>query len=450
MSNTEEGPGISLGRPSIRVWELDEESTRYDRMKAAPSDSQMHNMWTAWSVVFFLFATFNLVVFLAVLLKKKTRRNPFNQYLLYIMFPDLILTATCAIQCAFLAAAGGYTDPALCKFQSFYLTWACAADSWLNAVVAFEVHRLLKASNRRLRYFPPTNKIVACRAVSVYLLAAFIASWSIVSISWLPHRTNALKGLVCVPVEFSRASTIFFWVVFFPSLIAIPLVYAVYVTCHVLYNGLLPPSGKMREISIFFLRIIIVFVVMWLPGLVVMFAVGGSSPWALYISGIWAHMQGTVSAAVCMIKLDIRLAVKDFVTCRTFQLNREFDKRNNSSTRFDDTSSLHYSSSSWRLSSTRNIAEKIDPSLQAHFSREISAIPEDVESTNNNSTSMNLDTAMKWDEKDEEENPSEDESPQNSRNTAGTEVISTQGREAEAGRSNGTANDEENTFAPSA
>lgn len=432
----EERTAISLGRPSIRVWELDGESTRYDRMKAAPSDSQMHNMWTAWSVLFFLFVIFNLVVFFAVLLKKKTRRNPFNKYLLYIMFPDVVFTGTCAIQCAYLAAAGGFTDPALCKFQSFYLIWSAASDSWLNAVVAFEIHRLLKASNRRLRYFPPTNKAVGCKSVIVYLFAAFLASWGVVSVPWLPHRTNAANGLVCLPVEFNRASTIFFWVVFFPLLIAIPLVYAVCVTCHVLYKGLLPPSGKKREISIFFLRIIVVFGLMWLPALLIFFALGGTNPWVLYFSAIWAHMQGTVSAAVCMIKLDIRLAVKDFMTCRTFQSNREFDNRNKSCRRLDGSSWLQLSSSSWRLSTANNIVDNLDPTSQAYSSRELGAIPEDVEGTNNTKKSNYMDTAMEFDEKYEEESVSEDERTKTPNSSLGR---STQGGEAEEAGSTTTA-----------
>ena len=332
--------GMALGQPSIRIWELDEDSTRYDRMRAAPSDGQMHDMWTGWSTVFFIATLFNLVVFLAVVLKKKTRTNNFNQYLLGLMGPDILFTGICAVQCAFLAADGGYTHSFECRFQSFYLVWGMASNSWLNGVVAFEVHRLLRQSNRRQRYFPPSTRKVAIQSAAVYLWAVFIASWGVYSFPWLPHRTDSVNGLVCLPMEFDRASSLFFWLAFYPLMNAVPLAYGVWVTIDITRNGLLPPQGKKREIAVFFFRIVVVFVVMWLPSIVFFYAGSGINIWVVYFSGIWAHMQGAVSAAVSMLKSDIRFAVLDFLFCRTLKANRDLEAMQGS----------RLSSISWNLS----------------------------------------------------------------------------------------------------
>jgi hypothetical protein len=97
---------------------------------------------------------------------------------------------------------GGFNHLWQCRAQSFYLVWGIGANSWLNGVVAFEVHRLLLQSNLRQRYFPPSTKKVAMQSAAVYLWAMFVASWGVASIPWLPHRTDAAHGLICVPIEF--------------------------------------------------------------------------------------------------------------------------------------------------------------------------------------------------------------------------------------------------------
>lgn len=201
-----------------------------------------------------------------------------------------------------------------------------AANSWLNALVAFEIHRLLDFSDRRLRYFPPSDRALICKALGVYLFAAFLASWSVVAFPWLPHKTNSVDGMVCIPVEFDRASTLFFWLAFYPVLVAIPLICVVWVTWNIKRRDLLPPTGKKREISIFFFRIVVVFVAIWIPASLALYVVGCLDPWYLFAAGIWTHIQGSVSATVSMFKADIRLAVQDFFCCRTFRANREFDR----------------------------------------------------------------------------------------------------------------------------
>ena len=311
-----DGEGVSLGQPVLRQWELTSESTRYENIVAAPSDEQLHTMWSVWSAIFFLYSALIITVFLGVISSRRVRKKSFNLYLIYLMIPDVVYAIICAIQCACLAYFGGYRSSAACKFQSIYLIFGNAANSWLNGVIAYEVHQLLKASHNRQRYFPPTRKEVSVKATAVYAFSLFIAVLGVVNIPWLPHDTRALRGLVCLPLETDLASTIFFWAVFYPLLSFIPLAYAVWVTYSILKNNLLPNNGNRRQLAIYYFRIVLCFFIMWLPGLLVLWVTPDANVWVTWGAGFWLHSQGAVSATVSLLKPDIYQAVKQFVTCR--------------------------------------------------------------------------------------------------------------------------------------
>ena len=123
------GGELPLGRPALRQWELTEDSSRYDRNRAAPADEVLRRVWISWSTLYFVFAFFNLIVLLGTISSRRVRRKPFNLYLIYLMIPDVLMTGACAITCAYLAANGGFTHPWICRFQSVYImfgvSWCC-------------------------------------------------------------------------------------------------------------------------------------------------------------------------------------------------------------------------------------------------------------------------------------------------------------------------------------
>jgi hypothetical protein len=300
----------------MRLWEITANSTRYDRARAAPSDEAMRNAWTVWSVAFFLFAAFNIFVFAGIVSSRKTRRRPFNLYLLYLMLPDIIYTLFCAIQCATLVANTGFATPSDCHWQSFYLVFGLTANSWLNGVIANELYRLLSFSSNRRKYNPPTLKAVTRKSLLVYLYSILLAGMGCMAYPWWPHRTDLQNGLVCLPMDFDTTSTILFWTLFFPFMSAIPLVYCVVVAFVVYRKGLLPPKGKRREITIYFYKITAVFLIMWLPGVFIFYVLSGVTIWAIYAAPLWSHSQGAVAAGVAMMKKDVYDAVMDLAWCR--------------------------------------------------------------------------------------------------------------------------------------
>jgi hypothetical protein len=306
---------IPLGQPALREWELDSSSTRYDRLIAAPSDDALFTMWVIWAGIAFLAFAFLGTIMLSILLSRRARQNPFNIYLLFLLFSDFTFSLACCITCSLNASAGHYFAPWMCRFQSFYVTWSVCSSFWLNAVVARQLHVLLASSFVRRRYNAPTPKQVVCQSIAVYVYAAFIASIGILDLSWLPHRSDAVSGEACLPLEYSRRSTLFFFLVFFPAFALIPCVYAVWVAVEVWRRNLMPPTGKRRVLTLYFVRVMTAVVVMWVPFTIMVFFVAGGRPWLSWFGGTWAHMQGLVSGIFALMKPDITHAYKKLMCC---------------------------------------------------------------------------------------------------------------------------------------
>jgi hypothetical protein len=309
---------VEKGQPPLRIWELNENSTRYDNLVAAPSDEDLIQYWLAWAGVASFVGIFTLIVFLGVLSSRKALRNPFNVYLLYLMVPDIMFSLLCGITCTLNAVNGEYWSSWMCNFQQWYCVFGIGANAWLNAVITQQLHTMLRFSHQRRRYKSPTRIQVSKQALAVYFYCAFLGTWGLIDNENFPYHTGLTVGLACLPIERDTQSTIFFWLCFFPLFVGIPVVYVVYVCYDVMVvRKLLPPKGKRRVLSVYFFRLIMVFLIMWLPTFIVLFVAAPWLPtWAHFAGGTWSHLQGAVSAVVSLFKPDIWNAVQRFLTCQ--------------------------------------------------------------------------------------------------------------------------------------
>jgi hypothetical protein len=97
----------------------------------------------------------------------------------------------------------------------------------------------------------------------------------------------------------------------------IPLLYATWVCFDIWKKNLMPSRGRRRLLSIYFVRIIAVFVGMWLPFILLVYVAGyWLNPWVLWLGGAFGHLQAAASAAMCLLKPDVAEAFDDFVCCR--------------------------------------------------------------------------------------------------------------------------------------
>jgi len=141
------GDIVPLGRPQIRWWELDENSSLFLRKVAATSDDTLVIMWSILVGITIFNSIVAGCVLMGVLLSKRVRINPFNVYLIFLMAPDFVVSIFCAVTCLLCATTGHYYSPSMCRFQAWYLATFFTINCWINGLVSYEIHRMLRCNN---------------------------------------------------------------------------------------------------------------------------------------------------------------------------------------------------------------------------------------------------------------------------------------------------------------
>ena len=283
-----------------------------------------------------------LLLLVAIFRVKTVREKAFNCYLAAITLPDFVGSFSCVITCAMSATVSTYYSEVMCGWQTFYLVWGFTANCWMNAVIAHQLYKMLRVSHFRGRYHPPTRKRVALQALCVYLYEAVIATLSTWNIPAVPLRAGSYSGFACFPKDYDVPSSIFFWLVFVPAFLLIPLGYVLVCVIIVFRRGMLPPIGRRRNLAVYFFRLVFVFVAMWLPFIIIAFIVGPARPgvessWLPWTSAAWSHLQGLASVLTSLTKPDIKNAYLGTLTFGWWDRKVEREKAGSSKRRGSST-----------------------------------------------------------------------------------------------------------------
>jgi len=310
----------------LRVKDLTTNSSSYERFVAAPDDDTRYVMWTLLSTVSAISGFFTLFVFLAILSSKTTRSQPFNWYLLFLMVPDFLFSLLCMVTCAMNARHLRYYSDWMCKFQQFYVTFGVMGNSYVNLLIAYQIHKMLSFTARRKRYQPPIIRTVKAHCLLVYVFVGLWAMMGIFGTPWDPFYTAPSFGFACLRVQYDdqqRASPYIFWLLYLPVYIGIPLGIILYAAIDIWWRSLFPPMGKRRLLTIYFGRLVLVFFIMWVPVFIIHFILGQDTirPWVEWFGTFWGHLQGCVSTGVSVMKPDIKLAVSEFFCCSGTRLS---------------------------------------------------------------------------------------------------------------------------------
>jgi hypothetical protein len=318
-SSSSTGPRID--DPPLYEWQLtsnDDAYARYDYPRATPDADTLGVQFTLLASVNAVVGLAVFVLILAMLRSKKVLSNPFSLYLLFIAVPDFVVSFCCFWTCVLSAPLQHYVSEWMCGFQAFYLCWAFSANSWLNGVIVYHIHKLLSDSQQRRRYTPPTLRQVIRDSLAVYTYASVWGWINATNRGWLPHEAHLYRGFACFGMERDLASSILYWFVFMPAFMGVPLLYAGYVLWDIYKRQLLPPLGQRRALSLFLLRLVFLYFTVCFPFLV-LFTIGNFvyvGSWYHYVGSIISHLQGLMSVLFCMTNPDIKKAVVILLTCR--------------------------------------------------------------------------------------------------------------------------------------
>ena len=262
------------------------------------------SIWTVLSGITFLACS---ILILAILRSKKARAQGYNLYLVFLAIPDaffnLFSLARNIINISgnHLSSEMGGTVHALEWFHT-------AANMWLTALIVFQVHTMLTKSQHFERTPPPTVKQVCAQSAGVYAFSALWAAWSLALL---------LQG----QNMFSNTNAA--WLTSKALMVGPPFVYVIASCTHVWWKQLLPRQGRTRVLSLYFLRVVIVFFLTWVPFLILVDVTyyKTQSLWMLGLAYYFSSLQGLLSVLVALGKPDVKRAVTKFLCCRGDEFN---------------------------------------------------------------------------------------------------------------------------------
>jgi len=152
-----------------------------------------------------------------------------------------------------------------------------------------------------LRTKPLPLSTIYKRVTVVYLIAALYGAWVVLLVS------DVIESL---PL-YSFARSVAIWIVnallFMP-----PIFYVFYVCIRVWKDKLLPLSGETRALAFYFLRIAIVFFVIWVPTMILVSLYANRPGYERHYYNLiyFYYAAEIVSVALALTKPDVLLAVK--------------------------------------------------------------------------------------------------------------------------------------------
>ncbi|KAG7355175.1 hypothetical protein IV203_004531 [Nitzschia inconspicua] len=262
------------------------------------------SIWSALCGITFIACS---ILIVAILSSKKARAQGYNLYLVFLAVPDALFNIfsfgrnIVNITGNQLSSPMGGTVHALEWFHT-------AANMWLNALIIYQIHCMLLKARKFVRTPPPSVKQVLLQVGAVYFFAALWAAWSLILLlqgSNIFSNTNAAwltsKSLMCGP----------------------PFLYTVIACVDVWWKKLLPTKGRTRVLSLYFLRVVLVFLLTWVPFLILVDVTyyKTASLWMLGLAYYFASLQGLLSVIVAVGKPDIKRAVLNLLLCRPDDFN---------------------------------------------------------------------------------------------------------------------------------
>ena len=259
------------------------------------------------------------ILILSILSSKQTRSQSFNIYLVYLQTVDAILNLSLITATIFYWQQSNdiyddndpddrnqqhETNQYFWSITESVVIFATVANMWLNAIIAYQIYKLLRNSFMVRRTEPPTVKRIFFQSLIVYAVAICVAS-----LHFWDHQQNSDNTDSAAAEEWAPA------LIFGPI---IPFLYILYVSVRIYQTKLLRLSDqRTRVMAIYFGRIVLVFLCFYIPG-TTFFLIGVINyiEWARSVGNLLFSLQGTFSLAVALMKPDVRNAVRVFIRCR--------------------------------------------------------------------------------------------------------------------------------------
>ena len=194
------------------------------------------------------------------------------------------------------------------------------ANMWINMIVCRQVLLLLRSSYFARRINQPSLLKVNLQAGGIFFvsLLAGVAFYFVLEPAWEARNNGDFEKYEAFNSKIRP--------ILFLFSIGIPLGYVLYATILIWWKGYLPkvtgatsPRNRaMRELALYFFRIVAVFIAVWLPrGIFIYIAdYKEDSEWADLVAQCVVAIQPILTAGLVLTKSDAKRYVRDLVTLK--------------------------------------------------------------------------------------------------------------------------------------
>ena len=270
-------------------------------------DEQRDGLTTALTIQSSIsFVTFLVtsIFTLGILSNIRARNHSWNIYLVMLSIPDAVYNLFRFFYGIIVIKGLNTSIKTTWPIDWFY----AVSNLYLNAVIVYQVHYFLRNIQKSVRVEPPTIRLVLSQSLAVYLLGAGCGIW----MHYLHTIGNTIAG--GQHDRFLEIHKISLCCMVIPPVLFVTLLYG-----DVWYRQLIPTmegDNRSRVISVYFLRVIFIFMITWLPYMMLITYGLRNSRVLGYIGMSISSLQGTLSVMVALSKNDVYWAVRSFVTCQ--------------------------------------------------------------------------------------------------------------------------------------
>jgi hypothetical protein len=272
-----------------------------------PSSQQNWVMLICYLVVSVLSLIACSVVVGSVIYSKKTRVKGFNLYLVILLVPDICFNAITTVDMMEAFIVGSWPRKHQCVLGIISIYSYIGMNSWINVFVSKEIFQMLTTSNQVRRFNPSPRDKVLRNAAIVYLVS--ITFGVLLTVNTKPIIGTVLDSKTCYPrCQDDLCESIRLVIVLFIAVV--PTCCLIYFTFVVYKRELLPPAGKSRFLSIYFLRITILSLLFALAIIIALVVdIGGD------LLGFFCVCQGFLVSLLSYSKRDVKSAINDTFCC---------------------------------------------------------------------------------------------------------------------------------------
>jgi len=254
----------------------------------------------------------------SIVSKKCTRNNTFNLYVVFLILPDGMNTFATTTLGVIRALRCGRSIPdwygSVYDFNSFFFYYS---NFYLNCCVAYELYSIVEGAHRMKKIKPPKMRRLFIQVGCVYSMSILFALWGVLDVPWSFYDSSSDSfGSPQGEGPFSETAAI----AFIGALSLFPILFVVAIRIQIWRKKLMPNEGRTRTMYLFFERITIVFIAMYLPcvSLNIVFVLlepgGNSYYWTERAIHMIKALQASITLYIVAFKHDIRKAV----TCSCF------------------------------------------------------------------------------------------------------------------------------------